>query len=190
MEKKNVSAIILSGGKSSRMGTDKCDLEFGGETLLNNQVNKMRSVGIEDIIAAGYRGENCAAKVVHDDIMKGPLSGILVGLNEIVNDRAVVVSVDVPLLKAESIKKMIDCSFENDVDACVINHNGKMEQLIGIFKKSLAENIKQILKEDNFCVMRLLDSCKYMEVKVDDSEDSFININYKDDYDKLLRINK
>ena len=39
-----VSAIVLSGGLSSRMGQDKCDLEFDGETLLNIQIDKLKSI--------------------------------------------------------------------------------------------------------------------------------------------------
>ena len=100
-----VSAIVLSGGLSSRMGQDKCDLEFDGETLLNIQIDKLKSIGIKDIIASGYRGKNLNAKVLKDDIMKGPLSGILIGLKEIENDRAFVISVDVPLVRIMSIKK-------------------------------------------------------------------------------------
>ena len=94
---KKTSAIILSGGKSSRMGQDKW--------LLNLQVDKIRKIGIDDIIVSGYRGFNCNEKVLLDDIMKGPLSGIYIGLQHIKNDRALVISVDVPLIDIRSIIK-------------------------------------------------------------------------------------
>lgn len=184
---KQVSSIILSGGKSSRMGTDKCDLVFCGETLLNWQIDKMREVGIEDIIASGYKGTNSKSKVVEDNIKKGPLSGILKGLSEIKNDRAFVISVDVPLVKVETIKKIIDYSFDKDLDITLMRHNGNREPLIGVYKKNLTSKIEDILLGDQYSVMKLADRCNYEFVDVDDDDEYFLNINYKDDYDKLLK---
>lgn len=184
-----ISAIILSGGLSKRMGKDKCDLEFDGETLLNLQIDKMKSIGITDIIASGYRGKDCKAKVISDDIMKGPLSGILLGLKNIINDRAFVISVDAPLVRVESIKKVIDYSFEKDLDIVMMRHNGNREPLMGVYKKSLINDIEKILKGDKLSVMKLADAVNYEFLDIDDDDKYYLNVNYKDDYDKLLKIN-
>lgn len=186
---KKVSAIILSGGLSKRMGEDKCELIFNGNTLINNQIIKMKNVGIEDIILSGYRKENDFAKVIHDDIMKGPLSGLYYGLKEIKNDRSVVLSVDVPLIKEESIKKIIDFSFDKDLDVACLGHNKISEQLIGVFKKSLIDKIKTILDGDKYSVMKLLDNAKVDTLYVDDDDLYFLNVNNKNDYNKLLEMN-
>lgn len=183
-----VSAIILSGGLSSRMGEDKCDLVFNGDTLLNAQIDKMRRLGITDIVAAGYRGKDCDVKVVHDNMMKGPLSGMYLGLKEILNDRALVLSVDVPLLREESLKKIIDYSLERDLDIVTIGHDGKREQLIGVFKKSLIDKLEDILAGDNYSVMKLIDRSKEETLFVNDDETYFLNVNNKDDYKKLLEM--
>ena len=185
---KKVSAIVLSGGKSSRMGTDKCDLIYNNESLINLQIDKLNEVGIEDIIAAGYRGKSCKTKIVRDDIMKGPLSGIYVGLNNIKNDRALVISVDVPLVKKETIKKVIDYSFEKDLDIAMVRHHGNREPLIGVYKKDLIKKIEAILLSDSYSVMKLADMCKYEFLDVEDDDEVFLNVNYKDDYDKLLKV--
>ena len=183
-----VSAIVLSGGLSSRMGKDKCDLEFDGETLLNIQIDKLKSIGIYDIVASGYRGKNSNAKVLKDDIMKGPLSGILIGLREIKNDRAFVISVDVPLIRRMSIKKIIDYSYEKDLEMAMIRHNGNHEPLMGVYKKSLIDRIEAILVGDKYSVMKLADSCKYEFLDINDDDKYFLNVNNKEDYDKLLKI--
>lgn len=186
---KNISAIVLSGGRSSRMGTDKCELEYEGQTLINHQIGKMKKIGIEDIIASGYRGKMCDAKIVADDIMKGPLSGLLKGLMAIKNDRAFVISVDVPLVRLESIKRIIDYSFEKDLDMAMIKHNGNKEPLMGVYKKSLVENIKKVLEGDNYSIMRLADTAKYGFLDLTDDDSFYLNVNNKDDYNKLLKIN-
>ena len=184
-----VSAIVLSGGLSSRMGQDKCDLVFDGETLLNVQIDKLKSIGINDIIASGYRGTNTKAKVVHDDIMKGPLSGILLGLKEIENDRAFVISVDVPLVRRTCIKKIIDYSFDKDLEMAMIRHNGNREPLMGVYKKSLIQKIETVLSGDNYSVMRLADVAIHDFLDIDDDDKYFLNVNNKDDYNTLLKIN-
>lgn len=186
---KKISAIVLSGGRSSRMGEDKCDLVFDGETLLNLQIDKLRSIGIDDIIASGYRGKNVKAKVVHDDIMKGPLSGILLGLKEIENDRAFVISVDVPLVKRTCIKKIIDYSYEKDLEMAMIRHNGNREPLMGVYKKSLIPVIEDILNGDKYSVMKLADMVRHEFLDIDDDDKYFLNVNNKEDYDMLLKIN-
>lgn len=183
-----ISAIVLSGGRSSRMGEDKCDLIFDGETLLNIQIDKLKSIGIDDIIASGYRGTNSKAKVIPDSIMKGPLSGIMLGLKNIVNDRAFVISVDVPLVNEMIIKRIVDYSYEKDLDMAMVRHNGHHEPLIGVYKKSLIDKISEIINGEKLSVMRLADMCQYGFLDIDDDDNYFLNVNNKEDYDKLLKI--
>ena len=181
----NISSIILSGGKSSRFGQDKCDLVYNGDTFLNNQIKRLKSIGICDIIACGYRGNNCIAQVVDDSILKGPLSGIYFGLKTIKNDRAFVVSVDVPLLENNTILKLIECSYSVDNDIVVARHSGKVEPLIAIYKKTVYTKVYDILQGDKYSIMRLFDVSKVVFVDIDDDE-QFLNVNYKDDYNKLM----
>ena len=171
------------------MGTDKCDLLYKGHTLLNYQINKFKNLGIEDIVASGYRGDNCNAKVVSDDLMKGPLSGILKGLEVIKNDRAFVISVDAPLLKDDTINKVIDFSFEKDLQIALISHRGVKEPLMGVFKKEIIDNIIKVVESEKHSVMKLVDLCNYDFIEIDDDDKFFINVNYKDDYNKLLEEN-
>lgn len=185
---KKVSAIVLSGGKSSRMGEDKCDLEYHGETLLNLQIEKFKRIGIEDIVASGYKGNNCKARVVEDEIMEGPLSGILKGLQVIKNDRAFVISVDVPLVKEDSIRQLINYSFDKDLQIVLVRHGGKQEPLIGVYKKELTDKIENVISGENHSVMRLVDECSYEFLDIEDDDEYFLNINYRDDYDKLLKV--
>ena len=185
---KNVSAIVLSGGKSSRMGTDKCDLNYNGKSLISIAVEKMRALGIEDIIASGYRGKDCDAKVVSDDIMKGPLSGILKGLMAMSNDRAFVISVDVPLVRKESIKRLLDYSLETGLEITILRHKGKIEPLISVFDRSVASKIEDVLKEEKHSVMKLVDRCRSGFCDIDDDDKYYMNINYREDYDALLKM--
>ena len=153
--------------------------------FLNHKINKIRYIGINDIVACGYHGNKCDTRVVEDNILKGPLSGLYFGLKAINNDRAFVVSVDVPLIKPETIKKLIDCSFNNNCDIAAVKHNGNIEPLVAIYKKDLYIYIEKLLSGDNYSMMRLLDNSKTSYVEIDEDE-QFLNVNYKDDYEKLI----
>ena len=50
---KTVSGILLNGGRSTRMGCDKAALDFDGVSFLQHQINKLRRIGIQDIVIAG-----------------------------------------------------------------------------------------------------------------------------------------
>ena len=56
-----ISAVILCGGRSSRMGTDKALLTLGGESFLDIQINKLRSLGIDDIMLMPMKKEESVA---------------------------------------------------------------------------------------------------------------------------------
>ena len=52
----NFSAVILAGGKSSRMGRDKAFLEIGGQPLLARQIEAARAAGATEVFISGSRG--------------------------------------------------------------------------------------------------------------------------------------
>ena len=54
----NFGAVILAGGKSSRMGRDKAFLEIGGPSLLARQISLVRDIGAAEIFISGRKGVN------------------------------------------------------------------------------------------------------------------------------------
>ena len=59
-DKDSLSMIILAGGLSRRMGTDKSDLRYRDQTFLDIQIEKGRKLGIEDIRSEERRvGKEC-----------------------------------------------------------------------------------------------------------------------------------
>src|SRR5258705_13766374 len=76
----NFSAVILAGGKSSRMGRDKAWLEAGGQSLLARQIGLVRELGAAEVFISGradadYSEFGC--RVLQDKFPDaGPLAGI------------------------------------------------------------------------------------------------------------------
>ena len=185
MKPDEVSAIILSGGKSSRMGRDKTELTINGITLTDIQAKKCRAIGIEDVILAGYHGSIPGTRTIHDIIPgKGPLGGIHAGLTASENKACLVLSIDVPLVSPETLKELI---FAHSGGVTMLSNNGKAEPTISIFDSSLAETAGEILKTEKTSVMKLTDvtDVKYYEYK--GAEELLSNCNTPEDFQNVLK---
>ena len=116
---------------------------------------------------------------------KGPLAGILTGLENIKSDKAMVVPCDSPFVSEYFVNKIFKYSNEPNFDAFVPKWpDGKLEPLHSIYKKELKSNILKLLKEDIRDVKSLLIelNVKYIDVvSLDDTGRNFFNINRMDD---------
>ncbi|MCA9878872.1 MAG: molybdenum cofactor guanylyltransferase [Thermomicrobiales bacterium] len=98
-----LSAAVLAGGKSERMGQDKAFLPLvaGGPTLLEIVLERLRGVADDVLIVANdvARHEGYGARVVRDVIPGfGTLSGIHAALTNARHEHCLVVACDMPLL--------------------------------------------------------------------------------------------
>jgi molybdopterin-guanine dinucleotide biosynthesis protein A len=113
------SAIVLCGGRSSRMGRDKATLAFGHETLLARVVRTAQMV-VDDVVVVG---ESDAAwpdgvRVVRDSVEGlGPLAGLVTGLSVAHGDRALLLACDMPLLVPAVLRRLVESIGE--AEACV-----------------------------------------------------------------------
>jgi molybdopterin-guanine dinucleotide biosynthesis protein A len=134
----NFSAIILAGGKSSRMGRDKAWLEVGGTTLLARQIELARMVGASEVFISGRVEADYSAfdgAVLTDYFQSaGPLSGIERGLNAMTTPLLLVLAVDMPRLEVGFLRRLVAAS----AAGCgVIPHRNKqIEPLVAIYPKA------------------------------------------------------
>ena len=105
-----VAAIILAGGKSSRMGRPKALVTFGEQPLIAHLVRLLQQLFNKIIIVAAPEHElpDLQATVVRDELpFQGPVGGIYYGLRAAGEESAFVTSCDAPFLK-RPIAKHID----------------------------------------------------------------------------------
>lgn len=110
-----VTAVILCGGRSSRMGRDKGAIEFEGATLLQRTVTAAAKVASEVVLvrAPGQAltavTAGCPIVVVEDAIEgQGPLYGMATGLAAAHGDRCLVLGVDMPFLQPALLRLLLD----------------------------------------------------------------------------------
>ena len=109
-----LGGVVLCGGKSSRMGTPKAWLDFGGELLLQRVVRRVAEVAgpVVVVAAPGQDVPPLPAEVVivRDPVSgRGPLQGIGAGLEALAGraEVAFVSSTDVPFLHPALIRRLV-----------------------------------------------------------------------------------
>lgn len=107
----NVTGLVLAGGRSSRMGTNKALLEINGETLLNRAMQLLDRVGCRQVLISGdYYGYRC----VLDQEKLGPLSGIAAGLSACQTEKMLILPVDMPYITSEILQLLLHFKFNGN----------------------------------------------------------------------------
>jgi molybdenum cofactor guanylyltransferase len=134
----NFCAVVLAGGKSSRMGRDKALLEIGGQTLLERQIGLAREMGAEKIFISGRAGRDYSAfgcRALRDKFAgAGPLAGIERALVACVSPLVLVLAVDLPKMNAKVLRELFAHCAE-DLGA-IPRVNGNIEPLAAFYPRA------------------------------------------------------
>lgn len=185
---KGISGILLAGGKSSRMGRDKAMLTFQGMSLLEWQVRKLQTLGIEDIILSGHCPALDGTRAVADEYPnRGPLGGMHACMKQAENPDCLILSVDVPLVPAQALAGLAEAHRKSGAAVTLLQHGEKWEPLIGVYKRGLFQPIERILQGEHTAVRRLLEEVGFQTVTWPEDALLFCNCNTPQDYEKLRR---
>ncbi len=134
----NFCAVVLAGGKSSRMGSDKALLEIGGQTLLERQIDLAREMGAEKIFISGRAGQDYSAfgcRALRDKFPgAGPLAGIERALAACASPLLLVLAVDLPEMNAKVLRKLFAHCAENRGASPSVN--GSIEPLAAFYPRA------------------------------------------------------
>ena len=193
-----MTAIILAGGKSRRMGTNKALLNFKGKTFLEHQIDLLKGLFDEVIISANsletYKGFNIPIVVdtYHD---KGPLGGIYTGLINSKSYHTFIIACDMPFVEIDLINKLKSFtrdSNKNRYDVVIPENNKCLEPLHAFYSKACIGPIKAQIETGNFKVIDFFPQVKVKKVKFDMSTsikkyktDPLTNVNTREELNAL-----
>jgi len=147
----HISGIILSGGKSSRMGQNKSFLRYGSENAIERTYKLMKDM-FDEVLLITNQPE--LFEYIHVPIFNdlltgfGPLSGIHSGLVHSHNNLNFVISCDMPFVTPQLIDFITNYPSLNDI--IIAKADGYLQQLCGIYTKNLIKPIeKAMLKGKN-----------------------------------------
>jgi molybdopterin-guanine dinucleotide biosynthesis protein A len=148
--KEQVTAIVLAGGNSSRMGTDKALLRIESETWLEAAVNKIKPFCTEIFISSDNDlHEIKGATRIEDEIKNcGPAGGICSCLNSSKTIWNLVLSVDSVFVDTEFIKFLI--SNIGPFDAIVPVYNNLKEPLIALYHINSLPVFEKYIQNKNY----------------------------------------
>ena len=158
-----MTAVILAGGKSSRMGRDKALLTLREETILEDLVYLTTSIFSETFIIASqsknYQQLNLRGAVILNDFWenKGPLIGLYTGLSYSTHQVNCVLTCDMPLVDASLLRELI-AFWQDSYDAvCPEDSEGRLQPFPGIYSRSSRHFIRLLLDRGETAIRRLLD---------------------------------
>lgn len=203
----DITGIILSGGKSVRMGKNKSFLEIEGKTIIERTVSLMKQNFNDVILITNSPLEYEFLRVpLFEDIVKGrgPLSGIHAGLANSATEKNFIISCDMPLVDSAIIKYIVE--YPSAEMITISRADGFIQQLCGLYSKKVIPFIEEIFDRTDYELIRdenqkkrkceVLSLVKTAGAKIIEIEkefsgykkDSFMNMNKKEDYEKMIEL--
>jgi molybdopterin-guanine dinucleotide biosynthesis protein A len=181
-----VSAILLAGGKSSRLGTDKARVKLDGACVMIQNIAEKLSAVSDDVVVStnGRRYEDITVEVRWaEDVTPGAgsLMGLYSGLRAVKYDYAVAVACDMPFINIGLLKYMI--ALPRDYDALLPRVGDEFEPLHSIYSKKCLPAIEKNLRAGHLKITGFLDDVdvKYVTEEIINRYDpehlSFFNVN-------------
>ncbi|HHV64570.1 MAG TPA: molybdenum cofactor guanylyltransferase [Peptococcaceae bacterium] len=192
-----VTAVLLTGGESRRMGRNKAFLDLGGKTLLERSLEVLNSICQEVVISSRetdlYSGYGY--KVIEDKIKgKGPLGGLYSVLTQAEFDELFLVACDMPFLNAQAIT----CLYQEleEYEVAVPYVLGRLHPLHAFYRRSILPAVEKNLLADKLRFTDLFGNCRTKIVRMDELlqgncareviERSFINANTPEEWEWVL----
>src|SRR4030042_828376 len=195
---KDVTSIILAGGKNLRLGRNKAFEVSGGKTNIERIFERLEPISSQIVVVTSWVQFdielNLNADVVADIYPDmGPLGGIYTGLTASISDVNIVAACDMPFPNTELLEYMAELL--TGYDAVVPRlANEMIEPMHAVYSKSCLSRIDERLTAKKLSIHDFLDevNVRYLEEeesrKIDPELISFFNINYQSDLDKALKM--
>lgn len=184
------SALILAGGRGSRIGYDKKNLLINGKSVIGGLIEGLRGLFDEIIVSSNNGFDSKDVIVLPDVIGAGPLAGIYSGLTRCSSEYLYVIACDMPFVSSEYISFIKDKTAQSLCDACVAQKDdGFLEPFNSFWKKTCIEPVRAALEGGSYKILPLLKQLKLCVIPPGEVNqfsttgraDLFFNINYSAD---------
>ena len=190
----NVTAFVLAGGRSTRMGADKALLAFGDETLLARALQTVAAAA-DRVVIVGPRERYAAFGEVIEDIYPGcgPLAGIHAALGATETDLNLILSVDMPLMTAEFLKWLLEDARNAGELMVVPDALGGQQPLCAVYRRAVQALAEKALKDGDYKIGHLFSNAPTRHISEAEIVEAgfspriFRNVNTNEDFQTLLR---
>ena len=199
-----VAGVVLAGGRSTRMGRPKANLEWHGSTLLHRVTGIVGRAVDGPVVVVRAPDQDLpelppGVRIVEDAAEgRGPLQGLAAGLAAVAGgaELAYVSSTDVPLLHPAFVRAVVRAARSDNVDVALPVVHGYRHPLAAAYRTSLVPAVEELIAEDQMRPAFLFERSRVLELTEDDllrdrelaDADpellSVLNLNEPDDYER------
>jgi molybdopterin-guanine dinucleotide biosynthesis protein A len=190
-----VTAFILAGGKSARMGSDKAFLRLGDETLLSRALKVAGAVAGEVRIVGDARKFAAFGRVIEDVYRdRGPLGGIHGALSSSATELNLMLAVDLPFVGSDFLEYLLLRARESGAMVTVPRAGGGLQPLCAAYRRRFAEVAEQSLREGKNKIDSLFATVETRVIEEDElvragfSAGMFRNLNTPEELEKAKRL--
>jgi ABC-type transporter Mla maintaining outer membrane lipid asymmetry ATPase subunit MlaF/molybdopterin-guanine dinucleotide biosynthesis protein A len=190
----NLTAFILAGGKSSRMGADKAFVQLQGRPLLVRALELARTV-TADVWIVGSAEKFASFGPAVEDIFRdsGPLGGIHAALRNSSSDLNLILAVDLPFVSSEFLQYLVARARESTAFVTVVNAAGGLQPLCAVYRQQFADAAESALRAGQFKIDALFSSVPTHSISETELEEAgfsvsmFRNLNTREELEDAAR---
>jgi molybdopterin-guanine dinucleotide biosynthesis protein A len=180
----NISAVLLAGGESRRMGKNKATLLFRGKPLWQTQLELLRKLHPLELLVSAGTDPSWRPDDIHfiADILpsRGPLGGLSSSLEQMRGTHLLALAIDMPFMTESFLRSLCDqimpgCGVVPKID-------NRAEPLAAIYPRETKIEVCNALTGDDFSLQTLVRCLvaagKLREISVTEQEKKlFLNLN-------------
>ncbi|HFC93452.1 MAG TPA: molybdenum cofactor guanylyltransferase [Leucothrix mucor] len=183
INKQDISAVILAGGKGSRLGgQDKGLLLYQGKPLVEHIVERIQPQ-VDNILINANRNHDIyrayGYPVINDTMQdyQGPLAGFSAAMQAIKTEYMITLPCDCPLIPNDLVARLI-ASLENNPLSIAVAHNGqRLQSVHALIPVKLQDSLNQFLATGNRKIALWYAQHHYIATDFSDIPQAFTNIN-------------
>lgn len=178
-----VTAVILAGGRATRMGgDDKGWVPLAGQPLIEHVLTRLRPQ-VDEVLINANRNEaryRALAPVVSDGLadFQGPLAGMLAGLAAARHDWVLFVPCDGPALPTDLMQRFRAALAEQPDAELVVAHDGShLQPVVALLHRALQGSLREALAQGERKIAAWFGRHQMVVVPFADQPDAFVNLN-------------
>ena len=183
----NITAVILCGGQSKRIGRNKAFLKTNNKPFIEILINKLQGLFQKIIISTKqptlYRHLRSAKVSIVNDRSKilGSLVGIYSALRKTPTEYIFVIAVDMPTIESGLIKRVV--KYYQEYDVVVPRSRKGLEPLCAVYSKECLPHITRQIRNSNYKIIDFFEQVRVKTIRL--KKDRLFNVNTLNDYRAL-----
>jgi len=168
---RDLSAFILAGGNSTRMGTDKAFILLNGRTLLARMLELAHSL-TTNVYIVGDAAKFAPYAPVIEDIFPGcgPLAGIHAALRSSHTEWNVILAVDIPFVSLAVLNHLVSRAQNSDARVTLARAAGGFQPLCAVYRRSFADAAEKALRAGRCKIDALFDETSTQTIREEELE--------------------